>query len=542
MNNQCDNKNEEAAGKQEKVKQKLRWLQSHPEVTWSGAGIYALSLIVAAGIALASWYFWPDTSPPPVQQNTISVAGDNNGTAVVAGGNVTVNNPNVAPELLAKYAEELGATKQIINGFFGTLLKEKVPRDQWDAKLREIAAIHKELLERLSSVQSEDPEVQRLKEEAGQAIKAGEYGKAEELLKKAEARDLEAIEQMEQAARQRRISAAATNVDQAMLQRVQLRYAKAAAYWQKAAALLPEGEKKDRAYYLNAAGYDLHRISRYSEALPLYEQSLALRQEIGDRAGEGITLNNIGNIYTAWGDYDTALSYLEQSLAIARELGAQKEEGASLVSIGLIYDARGDYDTALKYLEQSLDIHQEVGNRLMEGTTLSNMGAIYHARGDYDTALKYLEQSLTIFRETGSKSEEGTLLNNIGSIYNARGEYDKALALYEQSLEISQEIGDRAVEGATLNNISQIYDARGDYDTALKYLEQSLEISQEIGNRREEAKTSWNIGRTYQDQGDLAKAEQYISRAVEIAEAIGHPSLEKWREGLEIVRTAIKGR
>ncbi len=100
---------------------------------------------------------------------------------IVAGGNVTVNNPNVPPELLANYAEELGETKQLINSFFGTLLKEKVPRDQWDSKLREIAAMHKELLARLDSVQSEDPQVLRLKDEARQAIEAGEYDKAEEM-------------------------------------------------------------------------------------------------------------------------------------------------------------------------------------------------------------------------------------------------------------------------------------------------------------------------------------------------------------------------
>ncbi|MCI5226761.1 MAG: hypothetical protein D3918_08875 [Candidatus Electrothrix sp. AX2] len=36
--------------------------------------------------------------------------------------------------------------------------------------------------------------------------------------------------------------------------------------------------------------------------------------------------------------------------------------------------------------------------------------------------------------------------------------------------------------------------------------------------------------------GDLAKAEEHIRLAVEIAEAMGHPSLEKWRNGLEQVR------
>lgn len=43
--------------------------------------------------------------------------------------------------------------------------------------------------------------------------------------------------------------------------------------------------------------------------------------EIGDRAGEGTTLNNISQIHKKRGDYDTALHYLEQSLKIRRQIG-----------------------------------------------------------------------------------------------------------------------------------------------------------------------------------------------------------------------------
>jgi hypothetical protein len=69
-----------------------------------------------------------------------------------------------------------------------------------------------------------------------------------------------------------------------------LRYAKAAAYWQKAAALLPENKKQERSLCLHEAGYDLDRVSRHSEALPLYEQSLAINREI-DKKQEGVSLN-----------------------------------------------------------------------------------------------------------------------------------------------------------------------------------------------------------------------------------------------------------
>ncbi|WP_417913002.1 tetratricopeptide repeat protein, partial [Candidatus Electronema sp. TJ] len=328
----------------------------------------------------------------------------------VAGGNVTVtyNNSVIPPQRLEELAGKLAVTDSALASFFRIMEEQQVPLGDLDSKLREIATQYKELRARLENVQSADPEVQRLKAEAKQAIEAGDYAKAEKLLDEAEARDVQAFEQLEanaksdmEAAQKRRISAAATNADQARLQRVQLRYAKAAAYWQKAAALLPDDKQQERSLYLHSAGYDLDRIAKYKEALALYEQSLNIRQEIGFKAGEAATLNNISQIYDAKGDYATALKYLEQSLRISRNIDDKEVEGATLNNIGLSHQARGDYPAALEYLEQSLSISREIGDKAGEGTTLNNISQIYDARGDYAAALKYLEQSLSIRREIG---------------------------------------------------------------------------------------------------------------------------------------------
>ena len=212
---------------------------------------------------------------------------------------------------------------------------------------------------------------------------------------------------------------------------------------------------------------------------------------------KGEALGQTGKQYHHLGDYDTALRYLQQSLKISQEIGDKSGEGTTLNNISQIFKARGDYDTALRYLQQSLKIRQEIGDKSGEGTTLNNISSLYHARGDYDTALRYLQQSLKIRQEIGDKSGEGTTLNNISQIFKARGDYDTALRYLQQSLKIRQEIGDKSGEGTTLNNISQIYDARGDYDTALRYLQQSLKICQEIGDKSGEGTTLNNISQIF---------------------------------------------
>ncbi len=104
--------------------------------------------------------------------------------------------------------------------------------------------------------------------------------------------------------------------------------------------------------------------------LPLACQS-TLPQIRGEAFGQ------TGKQYLHLGDYDTALQYLKQSLAIQQEIGDKSGEGATLNNISQIFKARSDYDTALQYLKQSLAIQQEIGDTAGLCVTLFNMGHIH---------------------------------------------------------------------------------------------------------------------------------------------------------------------
>ena len=275
-----------------------------------------------------------------------------------------------------------------------------------------------------------------------------------------------------------------------------------------------------KGYFSASLGLLYLYTAQYSKALPYLETSLAISQKIGDKAGEGTTLNNIALIYKAQGNYTTALTYFTNSLAICQEIGNKAEEGITLNNIASIYQAQGDHTTALTYFTNSLAICQEIGNKAGKSVTLNNIALIYHAQGNYTTALTHFTDSLAISQKIGNKAEESTTLNNIASIYHAQGNYTTALTYFTDSLAISQKIGDKAGEGTTLNNISQIYDAQGDYITALTCLTNSLAISQKIGDKAGEGNTLFNIGLTYYKTGKKQQGLVYLQSAKKIAQEI----------------------
>ena len=69
---------------------------------------------------------------------------------------------------------------------------------------------------------------------------------------------------------------------------------------------------------------------QYDQALGNYRHALAIAREVGNRAGEGATLNNNGTSLVHQGQYAQAQENYRQALVIAREVGDQPLESAIL--------------------------------------------------------------------------------------------------------------------------------------------------------------------------------------------------------------------
>ncbi|MEM7793709.1 MAG: tetratricopeptide repeat protein [Cyanobacteria bacterium P01_C01_bin.118] len=302
----------------------------------------------------------------------------------------------------------------------------------------------------------------------------------------------------------------------------QANYLEALELFQQSLAIRQDiDERYGIAESLNNIGFVYDSRGDYAQALDYYQQALAIRQELGDRQGESVVLSNIGTIYSSWDDYAQALDYYQQALAIRQELGDRQGESIVFNNMGFAYEKLAEYSQALDYYQQALAIYKELDNRRDTASTLNNIGSIYSNRGEHLQALDYYQEALAISQEFGDRSSVGSLLNNIGFIYNIQSNHSQALDYYQQSLAIRQEIADRRGEGEVLSNIGFVFSNQGDYPQALDYYLQSLAIRQEIGNRRGTGEALSNIGGIYFSQGDYPQALDYYQQSLAIRQEIG---------------------
>jgi CHAT domain-containing protein/Tfp pilus assembly protein PilF len=281
------------------------------------------------------------------------------------------------------------------------------------------------------------------------------------------------------------------------------------------------GDKAGEGTTLNNIGLVYSNLGQYPKALEFYQQALAISKEVGDKAREGATLNNIGGVYSNLGQYPKALEFYQQALAISKEVGDKAGEGTTLNNIGGVYSNLGQYPKALEFYQQALAISKEVGDKATEGTTLNNIGLVYHQQGQYPKALEFYQQALAIRKQVGDKATEGTTLNNIGLVYHQQGQYPKALEFYQQALAIAKQIGDSSGEGVTLTGIGLVYYNLGQYPKALEFYQQALTIRKEVGDKAGEGTTLNNIGGVYDSLGQYPKALEFYQQALAIRKEVG---------------------
>jgi len=191
--------------------------------------------------------------------------------------------------------------------------------------------------------------------------------------------------------------------------------------------------------------------------------------------------------YNQNGDVDIALEHFYQSLALREEVGDKEEIGNSLQSIIFNLGAiKGETDMALKYVERFLALveKKELKNRINIAFGLTNVQAVYSIRGDLELSIKYYEQSLEVFKELNNKPQIAYGLYDLSDKYRMKGEFDRALEYGEQSLVLFNEL-ELLIDGARVHaSLIQLLIDKGDLVLAQQHLDQIDQINNQLKEKK----------------------------------------------------------
>ncbi|MBV9666493.1 MAG: tetratricopeptide repeat protein [Nitrososphaeraceae archaeon] len=93
----------------------------------------------------------------------------------------------------------------------------------------------------------------------------------------------------------------------------------------------------------------------------LFNQSLEIAKQIGDKYGIGRTLNNIAKIRDNKGEYNQAMDLYNESLGITRKIGDQEVIAGTLNNIAVVLIEKEKYEESLFHVLQAYRILERLG-------------------------------------------------------------------------------------------------------------------------------------------------------------------------------------
>ncbi|HYN86999.1 MAG TPA: tetratricopeptide repeat protein, partial [Ardenticatenaceae bacterium] len=289
-----------------------------------------------------------------------------------------------------------------------------------------------------------------------------------------------------------------------------------------------------RAKALNVSASLARRQGDFDRARSIYEESLALSRQLGDKEVLAYALGGQGYVLLQQGDAAAARLLFEECVAIRRELGDLGGVSAALRGLGYAVLQQGDYSTASSLFHECLEIDTKLGDKWAVVQSLTSLGEIARLKGEYAQARTWNEQGLALCQELGEKVETATILHNLGQVALAQGDVQAARAFLIESLNLHLEMGTRSHIPTSLAGLAGVAGAGGVARRAVRLIGASEALVELMGVPLDYADRAVFDQTVAAARGHLDKAAfeaaRAEGRAMGVEEAVAYALEEEGRE------------
>ncbi|MGH9175371.1 MAG: ATP-binding protein, partial [Vicinamibacterales bacterium] len=206
------------------------------------------------------------------------------------------------------------------------------------------------------------------------------------------------------------------------------------------------------------------REGDFMRARDLVEQSLAIRQRLGDRWGTGISFLVLGRNAHHLGDDERAIRLVEEGIAILDSIGDRHSVAGGYDDLGEFALKRGTFALARGHLEQALAIHQELGDELEAAETLSLLGYVAIGQRNFAGARTIFLRSLTRLIDLGALWRVDPALEGLAEVAIETGEIPSAVSILAAVERLRVEVGVVLTPAASLRHERILASARAALD------------------------------------------------------------------------------
>lgn len=290
------------------------------------------------------------------------------------------------------------------------------------------------------------------------------------------------------------------------------------------------GSDTASASVLSLVGELYAKLSRYTEAEPLYKRSLEIWEKAYGPSHPYVALanNNLGMLYDRQARFAEAESLYIRALEIKESIyGADHTEVAiSIYNLAVSYNRQARYVEAEPLYRRALSIWELAygPENPTVAAALGDLALLYDHQARFAEAEPLYKRSLQIREKTYGPDHPDVArsLNYLAMLYNRQARFAEAEPLCKRALEIREKIlGPEHTDVAlSLNNLAMLFYRQARYAEAEPLYLRALEIAMRAyGPEHPEVATSiHNLGLLRYRQARFVEAEALYKKALGIRE------------------------
>lgn len=261
-------------------------------------------------------------------------------------------------------------------------------------------------------------------------------------------------------------------------------------------------------------------------SLPLFNQSLEIAQEIGDKRREMNVVGALGNYSMAVAPGEKAESYFRQARDLAHELGDKQSEIGYQGNLGSIMEWKEDYQEAVKIFTEVLTYMQETNNQEMETQVLRHLVQVYIKQKDDPFIVKYCHLGIKAAKATDDNDNIFYFYENIIPALYRLKQIDEAHQIITDGIKTAHSTNNREKEVDLLLFLGESYMVTNNPEQALETYQKALAGTERLQRMVDKAYLLGRIGMLKAELGYVDEAVDLHKKAIKLAQGYNIPSLE----------------
>lgn len=274
---------------------------------------------------------------------------------------------------------------------------------------------------------------------------------------------------------------------------------------------------------LGASGEFYFESGLYAEALRMMEEALSLYEELS--LSDAFALNgtahlylSIGYVYETLGNNEQSISHYMTGLAMVEQTGDKAGQGLACRRMGSIAAKEERYEEALSWYGRAETLAKDMADTFLSVETLIAIGSLYRTQGNYGEAAGYLENAA--HQCTAIKDEKATIaiLIERGELFIAQRKWMSALLPLSEGIEALKNTTIHSLRSRAHQLLAKTFEGLGEFGNALQHYRHFMELerklmSNEVRHRLralevyEEVRKRWNDNLSFRNKADRLERE-----------------------------------